>query len=270
MKKLPFKKIDCRLMEKLLLLPANALKVWLCHFNHEGVNRQSYPSLDRICAKTGLNLKTVKAQRKWLIDNGWLKKTGERHGSGQFKVPVVSTLEGNLPQGKADGRLKNRVPNTTVVQNSANGGRGPKLSAHETKTLPAARGQGLDPKVEPVEVNPLEGAPTPTSAPPSVSIDRRNNANVTSVSPHSQGKTVPELLAALPETSCTHTGLSSRLELTPSQVLDLIQNKLKGLHERRKDCVTQECRNDLDQRIAAAEWAVSQQQARMEKEGTAA
>ena len=136
MKKSPFKQIDCRLMYKLLLLPGNALKVWLCHFNHEGVNRESFPSLDRLSEKTCLNSKTVKAQRKWLIENGWLKKTGERHGNRKFKVPVITALEGPVHQRKSGRRVKNRVPSATAVQNLDHGNRGPKLSEQGTKHCP--------------------------------------------------------------------------------------------------------------------------------------
>ena len=270
MKKSPFKKIDCRLIDELLLLPANALKVWLCHFNHEGASRQSYPSLDRLCEKTDLNSKTVKAQRKWLIKNGWLRKTGERSGNGKFKVPVITALQGTRPQGKADGRVNNRVSSTTTVQDLDHGCRGPNFSGHETKTLLPAMDQNLDPKVKPLQVNPLgvAQASKPTAIP--VSVDERDEATSKSISVHSQGTTVPELVAPADGNSCTTTEPSSAPELTPHQVLIAFQNKLRSLREKRKDCVTRECRDDLDQQIAAADWAVSQQQARMEKEGTAA
>ena len=264
MKKSPFKRIDCRLIDVLLLLPANALKVWLCHFNHEGASRLSYPSLDRLCEKTDLNSKTVKAQRQWLIKNGWLKKTGERLGNGKFKVPVITALQGTLPQGKADGRANNRVPSGTAVQDLDHGSRGPNCSGHETKILLPARDQNLDPKVKPLQVNPSGVAQPPKTTAIPVSVDERDKATSKSISVHSQGTTVPELVAPTDGNFCTNTELSSEPELTPHQVLERFQNTVLSLREKRKDCVTKESRDDLDQRIAAAEWGVSEQQARME------
>ena len=75
---------------------------------------------------------------------------------------------------------------------------------------------------------------------------------------------MPELVAPADGNFCTNTELSSEPELTPHQVLERFQNELRSLREKRKDCVTKESRDDLDQRIAAAEWGVSEQQARME------
>ncbi len=270
MKKPPFKKLDCRLIDKLLLLPANALKVWLCHFNHEGANRLSYPSLERLCEKTGLNSKTVKVQRKWLIEHGWLKKTGERSGNGKFKVPVMTVLPGTLPQEKPDGRVKNRVPSTAVVQNLGHGNRGPNFSGHETKTLPTAGDQKLAPKVKLVEVNQLGVEIDPKPAMLSACTNVRDTANSKSLSVHSQGATAPARVAALAGNSCTNTEISHEPELTPRQVLERFQHTLLKLHEQRANCATEASRDDLDQLIAAAEWALHQQEARMEKEGAVA
>ena len=49
-----------------------------------------------------------------------------------------------------------------------------------------------------------------------------------------------------------------------------MKENIRKLHIQRQHCTTADCRDDLDQKIAAAKWAVQQQQARLEKEGAVA
>jgi len=83
-----------------LLMNGNYLKVWLLHWSYEDKNRQSFLSIERVCAETALNEKTVKAARRWLVENEWLEKVGDRGNLGRFKVPVFRVRHGVIPQAE--------------------------------------------------------------------------------------------------------------------------------------------------------------------------
>lgn len=93
----PFKKFYCDRPEVFLLPPA-AFKIWMYHYSREGVVRESWPSLETICEALDLGIATVKRARAYLVENGWLEKTGERdRSSGEFKVPVMKVKRGSIP-----------------------------------------------------------------------------------------------------------------------------------------------------------------------------
>lgn len=80
------------------LMPSAAFKVWMRHYSHEqGDKRESYPSLDYLCAKCDLNKETVLKARKWLLANGWLVKIGDKQVNGKFAVPIFRVERGTIP-----------------------------------------------------------------------------------------------------------------------------------------------------------------------------
>lgn len=111
-KQRPFKKLYCDRPE-VFLLPATAFKVWMYHYIREGQTRESWPSLQTICEALNMSSKTVKKARKYLLDNGWLKKTGTRdRNSGEFKVPVMMVTRGTnpSPEGNKYPTVKSKSP----------------------------------------------------------------------------------------------------------------------------------------------------------------
>jgi hypothetical protein len=94
----------------ILLVPCSAMKIWFCHWMHEGHNRESWPSIETISAMTGLGEDTVFTYRKWLVEHGWLVAVGRvpaRHG--HFSVPKFRVERGTVPEKTGDGRENNRV-----------------------------------------------------------------------------------------------------------------------------------------------------------------
>jgi hypothetical protein len=96
--KKPFKILFCA-DRGVLKIPSAALKVWLCHYFHEGKKNISWPSVPTICAETGMGEAQVYRGRKWLLDNGWMRKVGEIPAlHGGRKVPQMTCLTtGNFP-----------------------------------------------------------------------------------------------------------------------------------------------------------------------------
>jgi len=107
----PFKKVYCDRPE-VFLLPPTAFKLWMYHYIREGQSRESWCSLMTISTALGMSDKTVKKARKFLLDNGWMKKTGTRNRSnGEFKVPIMMVMRGTIPpQGRKFPAVKVRTP----------------------------------------------------------------------------------------------------------------------------------------------------------------
>jgi hypothetical protein len=104
----PFKKFYCD-RPNIFLIPAPAFKIWMYHYAREGRERQSWPSIDKLCKALNMGEDSIYKWRKWLTDNGWLVKTGERGSNGVFKVPVMQVKDGTIPGDKgsgSDGRRK--------------------------------------------------------------------------------------------------------------------------------------------------------------------
>ena len=119
----PFKKFYCD-RPNIFLISAPAFKVWMYHYAREGRDRASWPSLPKICAALNMGEDSVLKWRKWLIDNDWLVKTGERDSRGAFKVPVMQVKNGRIPtdtNSGSDGRRKRTTPGIfgTAVKVSA-------------------------------------------------------------------------------------------------------------------------------------------------------
>ena len=124
----PFKKLFCDRPD-LLKLPGSALKVWLCHFMHEGQDRKSWPSLETICEETDLEQRVVKKVRQQMLNGGWLEKSGDRSVKGQFKVPIITATRGVVPlpdykprvtkshHGRSDKKsLRTRLQKVTMAE----------------------------------------------------------------------------------------------------------------------------------------------------------
>jgi hypothetical protein len=97
-----FKKFYCD-QKDVFLLPPTAFKVWMYHYSREGAERKSWPSRETTCRDLNIGMKALKAARKWLIENGWLKLVGQRDlTSGEFTVPVFQVDEGTVPRTQKD------------------------------------------------------------------------------------------------------------------------------------------------------------------------
>jgi hypothetical protein len=86
----------------LLKLPASALKIWMCHWMHENLNDESWPSIETIVEETDLSWNTVVTWRSWLLRNSWLEKVGEvqpRMEKGRWAVPVLTVKDGSNSTG---------------------------------------------------------------------------------------------------------------------------------------------------------------------------
>jgi hypothetical protein len=147
----PFVQIEHADLKKLLRISPAAAVIWLQHKMHQGGNGASWCSLEVICDELTMDEKTVCRWRKWLVDHGWLVKTGERDsGKGRFKVPMYSTAIGEAPVRKTENRIGNlkggTVPKTGVRQN---GSPYPTLGKRTVpKSWKADRTQVLGPEVD--------------------------------------------------------------------------------------------------------------------------
>jgi len=147
----PFKKLDCQ-RRNYLKLPGNALKIWLYYYSREGKERLAWASEKEICETCDLNRKTMQVNRRWLIDNGWLIKMGERNSkTGQFSIPIYRVDEGTIP-AETDGRSANRVPQIGLRSPS------PTIRTQpQPTTLPTVPAQKLGEEVYPYkQVEPKE------------------------------------------------------------------------------------------------------------------
>jgi helix-turn-helix protein len=102
-------------------------KSWMRHYSHERAdNQESYPSVASLCEKCNLNEKTVFEARRWLIDNGWLVKVGERRMEGRFTVPVFRVDHGTIPEEIriAATRKAGHGNSNTVAQQTGHGNTG--------------------------------------------------------------------------------------------------------------------------------------------------
>jgi hypothetical protein len=164
----PFKKFYCD-RPNVFLIPAPAFKVWMYHYVREGTNRESWPSLPKICKALNMGENSVLKWRKWLIDNGWLVKTGERDSrSGMFSVPVMRVKNGTIPDTSSgtDGRRR------TAPQSMGNGSQSHRTGKYVERPVPkvcgtvvpkvcgTARPLSLGTEVEPsIQVEPSEVKP---------------------------------------------------------------------------------------------------------------
>src|SRR5690349_10277682 len=103
----PFKKFYCDRPD-VFLIPAPAFKLWMFHYTREGKERQSWPSLDTLHEKLKMSRRSILKWRKWLVENHWLEKSGERGDDGTFKVPVMTVKRGDVVAhiSGSDGRKK--------------------------------------------------------------------------------------------------------------------------------------------------------------------
>lgn len=166
----PFKKFYCD-RPNIFLIPAPAFKVWMYHYAREGRDRASWPSLPKICAALNMGEDSVLKWRKWLIDNGWLVKTGERDSRGVFKVPVMQVKNGRIPtdtNSGSDGRRRRTTPGSLGNGGeSIRTGKFPerphrKVSGTDVPKVSGVVSPGsIGTEVEPFEVNPVEVKPQP-------------------------------------------------------------------------------------------------------------
>src|ERR1700678_2901804 len=95
------------------------LAVWLFHHCMEGKPGTSWPSLPTMSQELKLDEDTIINARRWLLDNGWLSKTGDsaKH-KGRFAVPIMATAVPYPINGV--GTVPNqRVPTVPVEQGGA-------------------------------------------------------------------------------------------------------------------------------------------------------
>jgi len=80
-------------------MPPAAFKIWMYHYKCEGKDRrESWPSIETLMEKCDLSRNTIKANRKWLTDNGWLVLVRKkRTPHGHFSVPVFKVRRGSVP-----------------------------------------------------------------------------------------------------------------------------------------------------------------------------
>jgi len=119
-----------------LLVHCSAMKIWFCHWMHEGQNRESWPSIETISAMTGLGVDTVFTYRKWLVEHRWLVPVGRvpaRHG--HFSVPKFRVERGTVPEKTGDGRENNQL--------------GKLLTRSHRKTSGTVAPEKIRPEVEP-------------------------------------------------------------------------------------------------------------------------
>jgi Helix-turn-helix domain len=106
--KRPFKQLFCDRRET-LKLPGNMLKVWLCHFMHEGEKRESWPSIETIMNETGLARTPVQRARADLKKHGWLVQVRAYHQPDGSKIVVYRVTRGSLPGSTYGGTTRNRT-----------------------------------------------------------------------------------------------------------------------------------------------------------------
>ena len=205
----PFKQLYCSSLRRLLLIPASAVKVWFCHFNHEGQERTSHPSVPTICKETALNKTTVGKSHTWLVRNGWLKKVGEKPGNGRFPVPVYTATLGTVPATpKTDKRRQNRIKRKTVDEKSVHG----KPQTKKSSTTPTNK-SFADPDEKIV-------AEVDSSLSRTNEVDGASEKNLEKETKqgnqptgHSPGGTTPPLVAAGAPSSHTGAGKSPQEKL---------------------------------------------------------
>lgn len=104
-KERPFKKFFCDRKET-FLIPSAAFKIWMYHYCLEGKERCSWPSRTNICKHLGIGLNALYGGRKWLQENGWLEKLGDKSSEGEFKVPIYRVIRGTaLKRGAPQNRV---------------------------------------------------------------------------------------------------------------------------------------------------------------------
>lgn len=113
--KRPFKKFFCDRMD-VFRLPHPAFKVWMYHYKCEQKDRKSWPSIETIAEDCGLNKKTVVDQRRWLLENGWIERLGERQPtSGKFGVMEFRVKRGTIPNKRV--AVRNPINGSPSVPN---------------------------------------------------------------------------------------------------------------------------------------------------------
>ena len=83
-------------------MPPAAFKIWMYHYKCEAKDRrESWPSIETLMEKCDLSRNTVKTNRKWLTDNGWLVLVRKkRTPHGHFSIPVFKVRRGTNPDQK--------------------------------------------------------------------------------------------------------------------------------------------------------------------------
>jgi hypothetical protein len=115
-----------------------------------------------------MSRRSILKWRKWLIENGWLEKSGERGDDGTFKVPIMTVRRGDVVAdiSGSDGRKKSGQSANSAPRH------GSKLcTTDRSKLCTSARVQTLHPEVEPVkqvdskrEVKPKKQVEEPVSS----------------------------------------------------------------------------------------------------------
>ena len=216
-----FKMLDVE-RKALLRMPGNALKIWLYYWMREGRERIAWASEEEICRHVGLNPKTMRTWRKWLVINGWLKPMGYRSAdSGEFAVPKFRVDEGTLPETKSCP--SDRIQNLVACADQVLGDRpAPSLGSH--------RIQNLDEEVETSEVDTKEQVDTKEVEPPSVFLSDsltdslRSSQHVNPKNEPLNGSGAGAIQKPTPWSPASHMAMNHHT--APPAVVDLMLNYL--------------------------------------------
>jgi hypothetical protein len=114
-----------------LMLPPNALKLWLTYWMFESDEQEAYPSLDKLEEVMDTGRQAILSARQYLLDTGWLVKlTGsaaERYAKPSQGSHNVAVYRVDDPtKGVEDGGMKitplKIIPNVTTVSAPASTG----------------------------------------------------------------------------------------------------------------------------------------------------
>jgi hypothetical protein len=114
-----------------LMLPPNALKLWLTYWMFESDEREAYPSLDELEKVMDTGRQAILSARQYLLDTGWLVKllgsAAERYAKPSQGSHNVAVYQVDDPtKGVEDGGMKitplKIIPNVTTVSASASTG----------------------------------------------------------------------------------------------------------------------------------------------------
>jgi hypothetical protein len=96
--------------DTIFLLPAPAFKLWVFYYRLEGAKREGWATRETISEKCNMDKDAVTAWRKYLVQNGWMRKIGEHKTPNNplASTPIMQVSRGTIPptvnkRGKASG-----------------------------------------------------------------------------------------------------------------------------------------------------------------------
>lgn len=190
-----FKILDCN-RKDILGLPSGAVHLWFCFYMHESEHQESYLSLNRIEAITGMSRKTIIRWREFLIEGGWLLAVGataaDRYSNPTRGANKVLVMRVNDPIKGGIGKTtppegSEEIPSTGGVEN-----------LHHPKIPPKVYGYGSSYGSRsgcssvPLRSVPLHGEGTSSSTPSSLRSETEEPKAEPTATPKAEPTTKPK------------------------------------------------------------------------------